>query len=147
MTLDMFLEFDDFKLEVLREKAYELDLTLEAYISMMIEDMVSLNENGKETEPEKLMAQYITKKWENRENEPAIERFDEEYEHLIKESVSNFKGSFPTGTIDKCKEYVLMQLGEYIHDEMEFNCDHYIKKVIELIFDDIKGEPLEDDED
>ena len=26
MTQEMFLEFDDFKLEVLREKAYELDL-------------------------------------------------------------------------------------------------------------------------
>ena len=43
MTQEMFLEFDDFKLEVLREKAYELDLNLETYLSCMIEDMVSLN--------------------------------------------------------------------------------------------------------
>ncbi len=138
MTLNMFLEFDDYKLEVLREKAYELDLTLEAYISIMIEDMVSLN--AEETEPEKLMAEYISAKWKSRENDHAIERFDEEYEHLIKNSIEEYKGTFPKGTIEKCKEYVVMQLSEYIYEEMEFNCDRYIKKVVELIFDDIEVE-------
>ena len=91
MTQEMFLGFDDFKLEVLREKAYELDLNLETYLSCMIEDMVSLNPIGKETESEKLMEQYIEKKWEDREAEPAIERFNEEYSHYIRSTIEDYE--------------------------------------------------------
>lgn len=134
MTTEMFLEFDDFKLEVLKEQAYELDLTLEAYLSCMIEDMVSLNEKGKETEPEKLMKQYVDKKWENRDAEPAIERFDEEYSSYIGSIIEDYIEDYPNGNKEECIEYTVNHCSEYIYEEMEFNCDHYIKKVAETIY-------------
>ena len=119
MTQEMFLEFDDFKLEVLREKAYELDLNLETYLSCMIEDMVSLNPIGKETESEKLMEQYIEKKWEDREAEPAIERFNEEYSHYIRSTIEDYEEENPDGNLKECIDYVLQHCSEYIYEEME----------------------------
>ena len=106
MTQEMFLEFDDFKLEVLREKAYELDLNLETYLSCMIEDMVSLNPIGKETESEKLMEQYVEKKWEDREAEPAIERFNEEYSRYIRSTIEDYEEENPDGNLKECIDYV-----------------------------------------
>lgn len=136
MTQEMFLEFDDFKLEVLREKAYELDLNLETYLSCMIEDMVSLNPIGKETESEKLMEQYIEKKWEDREAEPAIERFNEEYSRYIRSTIEDYEEENPDGNLKECIDYVLQHCSEYIYEEMEFNCDRYIKQLTESLYSD-----------
>ncbi len=133
MTTEMFLEFDDFKLEVLKEQAYELDLTLEEYLACMIEDMVSLNPVGKETEPEKLMKQYVNKKWENRIAEPAIERFDEEYSSYIGSIIEDYIEDYPNGNQKECIEYTVNHCSEYIYEEMEFNCDRYINKVAKTI--------------
>ena len=136
MTQEMFLEFDDFKLEVLREKAYELDLNLETYLSCMIEDMVSLNPIGKETESEKLMEQYVEKKWEDREAEPAIERFNEEYSRYIRSTIEDYEEENPDGNLKECIDYVLQHCSEYIYEEMEFNCDRYIKQLTESLYSD-----------
>lgn len=133
MTTEMFLEFDDFKLEVLKEQAYELDLTLEAYLACMIEDMVSLKPVGEETESEKLMKQYVDKKWENRVAEPVIERFDEEYSSYIGSIIEDYIEDYPNGNKEECIEYTVNHCSEYIHEEMEFNCDRYVKKVAETI--------------
>lgn len=137
MTQEMFLEFDEIKLEVLRERAYELDLTIEAYLYLMIEDMVCLNPKGKETEPEKLMKQYIEKKWENRCPELAIERFEEQYGYLISNAIDDFKCENENGTLEECEQYIVDHWSEYIYEEMEFNCDHYIKRMVKLLYDDI----------
>ena len=136
MTQEMFLEFDDFKLEVLHEKAYELDLNLETYLSCMIEDMISLNPIGKETESEKLMEQYIEKKWEDREAEPAIERFNEEYSRYIRSTIEDYEEENPDGNPKECIDYVLQHCSEYIYEEMEFNCDRYIKQLTESLYFD-----------
>ena len=123
MTQEMFLEFDDFKLEVLREKAYELDLNLEAYLSLMIEDMVSLNPRDNMTEPEKLMDKYIEKKWEKRIPVQPIIRFQEEYGDFINSSIQEYKEENPFGSKEDCINFVLKDCSEYIYEEMDFNCD------------------------
>ena len=110
MTQEMFLEFDDFKLEVLREKAYELDLNLEAYLSLMIEDMVSLNPRDSMTEPEKLMDKYIEKKWEKRIPVQPIIRFQEEYGDFINSSIQEYKEENPFGSKEDCINFVLKDL-------------------------------------
>ncbi len=130
----MFLEFDEFKLEVLREQAYKLDLSLDAYISLMLDDMVSLNPIGKQTEPEKIMKKYIDEKWKNRiPEEEDIYRFMDEYEHLFRDALEDYKEENPDGNMEDCTKYVILRWGEYIYEEMEFSCDEYIKKSVELI--------------
>lgn len=74
MTDCFWLEFDPDKLAILKQEAYELDLSLEEYLSEMLEDMVSFNRE--KTEDEANMDKYKTIKWKDREVESsAIERF------------------------------------------------------------------------
>ena len=73
MTDCFWLEFDPDKLAMLKQEAYELDLSLEEYLSEMLEDMVSFNRE--KTEDEANMDKYKTIKWKDREVESsAIER-------------------------------------------------------------------------
>ena len=57
MTDCFWLEFDPDKLAILKQEAYELDLSLEEYLSEMLEDMVSFNRE--KTEDEANMDKYM----------------------------------------------------------------------------------------
>ena len=65
MTDCFWLEFDPDKLAILKQEAYELDLSLEEYLSEMLEDMVSFNRE--KTEDEANMDKYKTIKWKLKE--------------------------------------------------------------------------------
>ena len=89
MTDCFWLEFDPDKLAILKQEAYELDLSLEEYLSEMLEDMVSFNRE--KTEDEANMDKYKTIKWKDREVESsAIERFSERWTHFIKDEIERY---------------------------------------------------------
>ena len=102
----------------------------------MIEDMVSLNPRDNMTEPEKLMDKYIEKKWEKRIPVQPIIRFQEEYGDFINSSIQEYKEENPFGSKEDCINFVLKDCSEYIYEEMEFNCDRYIKELAALLYSD-----------
>lgn len=139
MTDCFYLEFDEDKLAILKQEAYELDLSLEEYLSEMIEDMVSFNRE--KTEDEENMDKYKTIKWKDREVEsPAIERFSERWTHFIKDEIEGYDVYLedlaeedPEATPIDIMEYTLKECCEYIEEEMEFPCVDLIKETAESI--------------
>jgi len=82
MTDCFWLEFDPDKLAILKQEAYELDLSLEEYLSEMLEDMVSFNRE--KTEDEANMDKYKTIKWKDRcEKSEKLERIDSGKDHCM----------------------------------------------------------------
>ena len=139
MTDCFWLEFDPDKLAILKQEAYELDLSLEEYLSEMLEDMVSFNRE--KTEDEANMDKYKTIKWKDREVESsAIERFSERWTHFIKDEIERYDVYLeylaeedPEATPIDIMEFTLNECSEYIYEEMEFPCDHLIKETAESI--------------
>lgn len=139
MTDCFWLEFDPDKLAILKQEAYELDLSLEEYLSEMLEDMVSFNRE--KTEDEANMDKYKTIKWKDREVESsAIERFSERWTHFIKDEIEGYDVYLeylaeedPEATPIDIMEFTLNECSEYINEEMEFSCDHLIKETAESI--------------
>ena len=139
MTDCFWLEFDPDKLAMLKQEAYELDLSLEEYLSEMLEDMVSFNRE--KTEDEANMDKYKTIKWKDREVESsAIERFSERWTHFIKDEIEGYDVYLeylaeedPEATPIDIMEFTLNECSEYINEEMEFHCDHLIKETAESI--------------
>ena len=139
MTDCFWLEFDPDKLAMLKQEAYELDLSLEEYLSEMLEDMVSFNRE--KTEDEANMDKYKTIKWKDREVESsAIERFSERWTHFIKDEIEwydvyleDLAEEDPEATPIDIMEFTLNECSEYINEEMEFPCDHLIKETAESI--------------
>ena len=139
MTDSFWLEFDEDKLAILKQEAYELDLSLEEYLSEMIEDMVSFNRE--KTEDETNMDKYKTIKWKDREVESsAIERFSERWTHFIKDEIDGYDvyledlaeedpEAIPIGIM----EFTLNACCEYIEEEMGFPCVDLIKETVESI--------------
>ena len=126
MTDCFWLEFDPDKLAILKQEAYELDLSLEEYLSEMLEDMVSFNRE--KTEDEANMDKYKTIKWKDREVESsAIERFSERWTHFIKDEIERYDVYLeylaeedPEATPIDIMEFTLNECSEYINEEMEF---------------------------
>ena len=139
MVDNFWLEFDEFKLSLLKKEAYMLDLNLETYLSEMIEDMISLNR--KKTEDEENMDKYKTIKWKDREVESsAIERFSEEWTHYIKEEIDFYDAYVedlaeeePEAKPMDIMEYILNKCSEYIEEDMGFPCEELIKETAEDI--------------
>ena len=139
MVDNFWLEFDEFKLSLLKKEAYILDLNLETYLSEMIEDMISLNR--KKTEDEENMDKYKTIKWKDREVESsAIERFAEEWTHYIKEEIDFYDAYVedlaeeePEAKPMDIMEYILNKCSEYIEEDMGFPCEDLIKETAEDI--------------
>ena len=139
MTDCFWLEFDPDKLAMLKQEAYELDLSLEEYLSEMLEDMVSFNRE--KTEDEANMDKYKTIKWKDREVESsAIERFSERWTHFIKDEIEGYDVYLeylaeedPEATPIDIMEFTLNECSEYINEEMELPCDHLIKETAESI--------------
>ena len=139
MTDCFWLEFDPDKLAMLKQEAYELDLSLEEYLSEMLEDMVSFNRE--KTEDEANMDKYKTIKWKDREVESsAIERFSERWTHFIKDEIEGYDVYLedlaeedPEATPIDIMEFTLNECSEYINEVLEFPCDHLIKETAESI--------------
>ena len=135
MTDCFWLEFDPDKLAILKQEAYELDLSLEEYLSEMLEDMVSFNRE--KTEDEANMDKYKTIKWKDREVESsAIERFSERWTHFIKDEIERYDVYLeylaeedPEATpIDICLLYTSRK--EKIQESMKECTDHMYKPKI-----------------
>lgn len=139
MTDCFYLEFDPDKLAILKQEAFELDLSLEEYLSEMLEDMVSFNRE--KTEDELNMDRYKTIKWKDREVESsAIERFSEEWTHYIKEKIDlydvyleDLSEEDPEAKPMDIMEFILNECSEYIEEDMEFPCENLIKETAEDI--------------
>lgn len=140
MTDCFYLEFDEDKLAILKQEAYELDLSLEEYLSEMLEDMVSFNRE--KTEDEKNMEKYKTVKWKDREVESsAIERFSEEWSGYIEETVEDYffededdeERPLTIKSNDGCIQYVIAHCSENLEESMGFRCDNLIKETAESI--------------
>lgn len=139
MTDSFWLEFDEDKLAILRQEAYELDLSLEEYLSEMIEDMVSFNRD--KTEDEENMDKYKTVKWKDREVESsAIERFSERWTYFIKDEIDGYDVYLedlaeedPDAIPINVMEFTLDKCCEYIEEEMGFRCEKLIKETAEDI--------------
>lgn len=139
MTDSFWLEFDEDKLAILRQEAYELDLSLEEYLSEMIEDMVSFNRE--KTEDEENMDKYKTVKWKDREVESsAIERFSERWTYFIKDEIDGYDVYLedlaeedPDAIPINVMEFTLDKCCEYIEEEMGFRCEKLIKETAEDI--------------
>ena len=139
MTDSFWLEFDEDKLAILKQEAYELDLSLEEYLSEMIEDMVSFNRE--KTEDEENMDKYKTVKWKDREVESsAIERFSERWTYFIKDEIDGYDVYLedlaeedPDAIPIDIMEFTLYKCCEYIEEEMGFPCENLIKETAEDI--------------
>lgn len=139
MTDSFWLEFDEDKLAILRQEAYELDLSLEEYLSEMIEDMVLFNRE--KTEDEENMDKYKTVKWKDREVESsAIERFSERWTYFIKDEIDGYDVYLedlaeedPDAIPINVMEFTLDKCCEYIEEEMGFRCEKLIKETAEDI--------------
>lgn len=139
MTDSFWLEFDEDKLAILKQEAYELDLSLEEYLSEMIEDMVSFNRE--KTEDEENMDKYKTVKWKDREVESsAIERFSERWTYFIKDEIDGYDVYLedlaeedPDAIPINVMEFTLDKCCEYIEEEMGFRCEKLIKETAEDI--------------
>lgn len=136
MTDNFWLEFDEDKLAILKREAYELDLSLEEYLSEMIEDMVSFNRE--KTEDETNMDKYKTIKWKDREVESsAIERFSEEWSGYIEETIEDYfyededddERPLRIKSNEDCIRYVVDQCGENLEESMGFRCEYLIEEV------------------
>lgn len=140
MTDSFWLEFDEDKLAVLKQEAYELDLSLEEYLSEMIEDMVSFNRD--KTEDEENMDKYKTIKWKDREVESsAIERFSEEWSSYIEETIEDYfyededddERPLRIKSNEDCIRFVVDQCRENLEESMGFPCEKLIKETAEDI--------------
>lgn len=140
MTDSFWLEFDEDKLAILKQEAYELDLSLEEYLSEMIEDMVSFNRD--KTEDEENMDKYKTVKWKDREVESsAIERFSEEWSSYIEETIEDYfyededddERPLRIKSNEDCIRFVVDQCRENLEESMGFPCENLIKETAEDI--------------
>lgn len=140
MTDSFWLEFDEDKLAILKQEAYELDLSLEEYLSEMIEDMVSFNRD--KTEDEENMDKYKTVKWKDREVESsAIERFSEEWSSYIEETIEDYfyededddERPLRIKSNEDCIRFVVDQCRENLEESMGFPCEKLIKETAEDI--------------
>lgn len=140
MTDCFYLEFDPDKLAILKQEAFELDLSLEEYLSEMLEDMVSFNRE--KTEDELNMDRYKTIKWKDREVESsAIERFSEEWYSYIADKIEQYffedddedESILTTKSYQGCLEYLFGDCLEYIEEEMEFPCIDLVGKTADCI--------------
>lgn len=137
MTDCFWLEFDPDKLAMLKQEAYELDLSLEEYLSEMLEDMVSFNRE--KTEDEANMDKYKTIKWKDREVESsAIERFSEEWASYIEETIEDYffededdeDRPLTVKSDEECIKYVVDRCGENLEEDMGFRCEYLIEEVV-----------------